>query len=507
MPDQQLPSSTPASTRQAQTPDVIPLQPSSSWWRRAWRKWQGVPPRYGLVILGSGLLMFAGSNRVIGATAGLIKPQVVLVVLASIAGLLSLIMAASSPFRAPPIWYRCYRWARYPIYTCGLYLILGTFVTFAGTLSLALQPTASQVYHNDVLSFTYVNAELVLSGRNPYTSDTAFRVALEQYPQALPSPLRRGILANLHDPPGADVVDRLRKLYIASPQATHGALDPRTLHSYPALSFLLYVPFLWAGVPNILLLNLLICAGVLVWIAWQAPAAWRLAALFSAGTGFCIVYSLPVDTEIVCIALLLAAWHLRERKWLAPVLLGLACAFKQYSWLFVPFIILEIWMTQGSRTALRWLGVVLAMFLLPNLPFIIMSPHAWLQSLFLPVSEPLFPQGIGIMSLSLGHLLPYGPPELYSVLEVLAFGGLVLLQLRYHRQLGGAVLLLAVIPLFFAFRSPPNYFAFVPWLALYAASSVYALRAGGQKFDQRGKGKVPEQTIACSGTPGHTQYS
>jgi uncharacterized membrane protein len=255
------------------------------------------------------------------------------------------------------------------------------------------------------------------------------------------------------------------------------------------------VPFLWAGVPNILLLNLLISVGALVWIAWQAPAAWRLAALFCAGTGFCIVYSLPVDTEIVCIALLLAAWHLRERAWVAPVLLGLACAFKQYSWLFVPFIILDIWLTQGGRAALRWLGVGLAAFLLPNLPFIILSPSAWLRSLFLPVSEPLFPQGIGIMSLSLGHLLPYGPPALYSTLEVLAFAGLLWLQLRYHRQLGDAVLLLAVVPLFFAFRSPPNYFAFVPWLALYATNRIYAGR------------KVPEQTIAYSGTPGHTQYS
>jgi hypothetical protein len=507
MPEQHIPLSTQASKRQALTADVLPLQPSSSWWRRAWRKWQGAPTRYGLVIMGGGLLMFAGSNRVIGATAGLIKPQVVLVVLASIAGLVSLIIAASSPFRAPQTWYRHYRWVRYPIYTCGLYLILGTFVTFTGTLSLALQPTASQVYHNDVLSFTHINAELVLSGRNPYTTDSAFRVALERYPLALPSPLRGGILGTGYEPPSLNEIDMLRKLYIASPQATRGALDPRTLHSYPALSFLLYVPFLWAGLPNILLLNLLICVGVLVWIAWQAPSAWRLAALFAAGTGFCIVYSLPVDTEIACIALLLAAWHLRERKWLAPVLLGLACAFKQYSWLFIPFIILEIWLTQGGRAALRWLGVVLAVFLLPNLPFIIMSPAAWLKSLFLPVSEPLFPQGIGIMTLSLGHLLPFGPPELYSTLEVLAFGGLLLLQLRYHRQLGDAVLLLAVVPLFFAFRSPPNYFAFVPWLALYAANRVYALRAGGQEKDQRAKGKVPEQIIACSGTPGQTQYS
>jgi hypothetical protein len=188
--------------------------------------------------------MFAGSNRVIGATAGLIKPQVVLVLLATLIGVVSLIIAASSSFHAPQIWYRHYRWVRYPLYTCGLFLILGTFVTFTGTLGLALQPTASLVYHNDVLSFTHVNADLVLAGRNPYTTDSAFAVALKEYPLALPSPLRRGILGPGYDSPSLYEINVLRRLYIASPGETRGALDPQTLHSYPALSFLLYVPFI-----------------------------------------------------------------------------------------------------------------------------------------------------------------------------------------------------------------------------------------------------------------------
>jgi hypothetical protein len=453
--------------------DALPV-PSGSWWRRRWQGWQSLPPRYGLIILGGGLLMFAGSNRVTQATAGVVKPQEVVVVLAAIAGLLSLI-AASAPFSAPRIWYRHYRWARYPIYCAGLFLMLGTFVTFEGTLSLSLSP-AAQVYQNDVLSFTHINSGLVLAARNPYTSDAAFITALEQYPQAAPTPLRRGVFGTGYDYPSFNKVKAIQKLYLADPQATHGGLDPRTLHSYPAFSFLFYVPFIWAGLPNILLLDLLVCWGVLVWITVQAPPAWRLGALFVAGTAFCIVYSLPVDTEIVCIAWLLASWHLRRGKWLAPVFLGLACAFKQYSWFFVPFFILEIWLTQGGRATVRWLGLVLAAFLLPNLPYLVTSPAAWAASLVLPVTDPLFPQGIGIMSLSLGHLLPYGPPWLYSALELLAGGVMLWLQLRYHRQLGDAVLLLALVPFIFAFRSPPNYFAFAPWIALYAANCIYSAR-------------------------------
>jgi len=224
-------------------------------------------------------------------------------------------------------------------------------------------------------------------------------------------------------------------------------------------------------------LSLLICLGVLIWVAWQAPQHLRLAALFTASAAFCIVYSLPVDTEIVCIALLLGGWHQRRRVWIGPVLLGLACAFKQYSWFFVPFFILDIWLAQGGRATLRWCIVTAAAFLLPNIPYLIMSPGPWLHSLTLPMSEPLFPQGIGIMTLSLGHLVPYLPPLFYSICELLAIvivlAVVLWLQIRRHFPLGDALLIIALVPLLFAFRSPPNYFAFAPWLALYAANRIY----------------------------------
>jgi len=55
------------------------------------------------------------------------------------------------------------------------------------------------------------------------------------------------------------------------------------------------------------------------------------------------------------------------------------------------------------------------------------------------------------------------------------------LQIRYRALIGDAVLLLALVPLLFAFRPPPNYFAFAPWLALYAANRIYALRVKGDR--------------------------
>ena len=75
---------------------------------------------------------------------------------------------------------------------------------------------------------------------------------------------------------------------------------------------------------------------------------------------------------------------------------------------------------------------------------------------------------MGLIALSLGHLLPYGPPALYALLEVAALGVTLIAAIRWRMHLGAGVLVLALLPLFFAFRSIPSYFAFAPWLALYA---------------------------------------
>jgi uncharacterized membrane protein len=117
--------------------------------------------------------------------------------------------------------------------------------------------------------------------------------------------------------------------------------------------------------------------------------------------------------------------------------------------------------------------VALGAFLVPNLPYIIASPQAWFASLWLPMSGRLFAWGSGIIALPIGHLVPYGWPFLYTVVELGVMVALVWLYARNRPAIGDGALTLALVPLFFAFRSLPGYFAFLPWLALYAANRHY----------------------------------
>lgn len=347
-------------------------------------------------------------------------------------------------------------------------LALMTFLLSMGFLNTALFQSTARAYWNDVISFNAANAQAVLAGRNPYTDDANFVATLIRYPQAPATPMQGPIFGYGYSYPFLSHVFAIDKAYMRDPAAYAAAFDPATLHSYPALSFLLYTPLVALG-QDILWLHLLAYAALFAWLVMMAPRPQRGWVALAAGAALTIPLStLMLDTEIICLVFLFVAWRYRDRRWLSALALGLGCAFKQYCWLFAPFLLVDALVRYGWREALRRAVIAGAAFLAPNLPFIALNPGAWLASVFLPVTGKLFPQGMGLVALSLGRFLPGWPPLFYAVAELLAFAGALWLFVRYWRELHESALLLALAPLAFAFRSPANYFAVAPWLALYA---------------------------------------
>ncbi len=445
------------------------------------------PPRYTLIALGSALLAFEGYNfsgfglSVSGWGAARMALDAALG--------LALLLVACLPSGALARWRwfvllkRTY-WRLRALAVIGL-LALVTLSSLAllGVAYEALILPPSQAYVTDTLAFTDENARLTLSGKNPYdpaTSDRAFVQALQRFPHVVPTPLRRGALAHQQGYPSHALVDALKRRYLrwetarvvghtTSPDPTGGAFDPQTTHSYPALSFLLYAPLLWAGAPGVLPFSLAVYLALLVWLTSRAPVGMRFWAGITALAALPLtLLSLLADVEVVCLGFLLVAWRLRDSPrygWLSGVFLGLGCAFRQYCWLFAPFYLLDALLTSGWRVALKRAGITLAAFLASNLPYLITSPRAWFTSLWLPLSEPLFAHGVGLVA-----LFPSAPPFVFGVSEALAMVGALTAYVRWHITLRQAGLLLALLPLFFAFRSLPNYFAIAPWLALYAVN-------------------------------------
>lgn len=400
-----------------------------------------------------------------------------------------------APGQAPWRRWEQARWPQPARIVATILMLLATTVTFLllmGFLNAVLFSPTSHVYWNDVISFNSANAQAVLQGRNPYTDDANFLPTLIRYQQAPPTPMQGPVFGYGYNYPLQPHVFAVDKAYLRDPAAYAGAFDPATLHSYPALSFLLYIPLVALGM-NVLWLHLLAYAALFVWLISLAPRGERgWVALAAAAAVSIPLRTLMLDTEVICLIFLLVAWQYRDRRWVSAVALGLGCAFKQYCWLFAPFILVDAWLRYGWREAVKRALIVAGAFLLPNLPYLLINPRAWVASVFLPVTGALFPQGMGLVALSLGRFLPGWPPLFYAGAELLAFAGVLWLFIRYHAALHESALLLALAPFFFAFRSPANYFAVIPWLALYALLTLARQRAAAREQEQEaGVGVAP----------------
>jgi uncharacterized membrane protein len=182
---------------------------------------------------------------------------------------------------------------------------------------------------------------------------------------------------------------------------------------------------------------------------------------------------------------------------LSALLLGMACAIMQLAWIAAPFYLVWVWRAHGRAEAVRRGAAALAAFLVINLPWIIASPGAWLSSLLLPMSLPLLPDGSGVIGLSLTGILPLAPSWVYSLLELAALAGGLLWYWRAWPRYPLAGLILPLVPLFFAWRSPERYFELLPILALLAA--VLTIRMASARVEA--EGEAQQAAPAVSGAP------
>ena len=354
-------------------------------------------------------------------------------------------------------------------------LALCTLITLAIAANLITSAGDTRIYDSDAAAFNQYNAALVLKGRNPYTADAAFWDALKQFPSVGATPLRAGRYANITYGPSFKQVVADTQYEQAHPQARGPEYSPLSLHSYPALAFLAYVPGVWAGLPTTFFTSLLFLLAFFLAAGWGAapelrPALW----LLLPASSLLVFWTLRGSFEVVALLPTLLAWRLLHRRWLSPILLGLACAVKQLIWPLVPLYLILIWKREGPKAALIWLAVALGAFLVPNLPFILPSPGAWARSMLLPVALPIFPSGVGLVGLARGGILPLLPPAVYALLELAALVALALWLARTQRTFPPeAVLILGLLPFALSWHSLFTYFMASPVLAIAGALSAH----------------------------------
>ncbi|MGH2842414.1 MAG: hypothetical protein ACRDKL_02345, partial [Solirubrobacteraceae bacterium] len=225
----------------------------------------------------------------------------------------------------------------------------------------AIQVHNSPQYGTDELAFDQYAAQLASHGANPYVhlmhaAFPMFRVSPNGYTYTL----------------GGHKVLQL---------------------SYPALSFLVYVPFLLIGWSTEVAAAVNVGAWALTMLLLFAflPRSTRPIAIVIGAISVYIAYAVGGVTDALYVPLLLIAayrWDdFGRRRWsyVAPVALGLALAIKQTPWPLLPFLVGALAYDEYDRSgdvmaALRrgrgYLCVALCAFIIPNLPYFVAAPGA-----------------------------------------------------------------------------------------------------------------------------------
>ncbi|HEY6407010.1 MAG TPA: hypothetical protein VIY29_06050, partial [Ktedonobacteraceae bacterium] len=199
---------------------------------------------------------------------------------------------------------------------------------------------------------------------------------------------------------------------------------------------------------------------VLIGIAWKVARPEMRIWVLLLGIANVSMWSSTVgaNLDIFSTLLIVLVWLLRDKRWSSAILFGLALASKQIAWFFIPFYLIMVLRHYGWKECMYRLAIAGSIGLAINLPFILWNPQAFIAGLLAPVADPMFPMGVGIVNLSVTHLFPFFPKWAYTAMEGAAMLASLVWYWRICKKIPEAAMLLAVLPLFFAWRSLPSYF-------------------------------------------------
>jgi hypothetical protein len=341
---------------------------------------------------------------------------------------------------------------------------IGVHLVNAGVVKdNALAKTLTEGFtYNDATALDQQASQTLLKGENPYTESNVISAAEEfNVPTEYLTPLKQGAFEDVFPYPSEE---QMNEALSKAKTSTGTPVEFESKVSYPAGSFLFQAPFVALGLKDTRWFYLLCAIAMVAVIFWKAPKSLRPLVLIAFITNLALWNLIGTgQTDTFYLLFILLGWVFRKQLWLSALFMGLAATTKQIAWLFILFYLVLILREVGWKRAFQSFGVIALTFIVTNMPFIFSAPQAWMQGVLAPVLDPMFPKGAGIVAFSVAGILPPNS-LLFTLMEV---GVLILALVWYYfncRKYPQAGLLLAVLPLFFAWRSFSAYFYFASLL-------------------------------------------
>ncbi|MFC2000530.1 hypothetical protein ACFLXE_07260 [Chloroflexota bacterium] len=340
----------------------------------------------------------------------------------------------------------------------GIHLV-NTGVVAKEELPVDLAKATERFRYNDATALGHQASEELLNGENPYANANMVAVLEEmELPAEAVTPLKQGDFTEVFPFPTEAQLDEVVSEAKASNNTQPVEFESKI--SYPAGSFLFHTPFIALGLQDLRIFYLLCAIAIGAIIFWRAPSQLRplvVAAFLASLVLWNLVATGTNDTLYVLF--ILVGWMLRSRLWLAALFMGLAASTKQVAWFYILFYLILVLRETGWRPVFQSAVGIVTVFLAVNLPFILGAPQHWLEGVLGPMADPLFPKGVGLVTLSVAGILPQNA-LLFVILEIVVLISAAIWYYRTGYRYPQVGLLLAVLPLFFAWRSFSFYLYF-----------------------------------------------
>ncbi|GAC1467977.1 MAG: hypothetical protein PVSMB7_15270 [Chloroflexota bacterium] len=347
--------------------------------------------------------------------------------------------------------------------------ILSIIGLWEGTLGLRAMVHGTP-YGNDGAVMDLYAAQQVRHGHDPYLkTNIVSALAAINAPATTTTPLMDGQFRGVRVYPSDGAVQQAfySDLHYRSAKGVPTPAEFESKYNYPSGSFLFILPFVWAGLHDMRFLYLLALVGMGAYLWKRMLRALRpLIPFLIVGDVPLVILTTNGQPDPLYGLFLLIGFAEWPALWISPLAMGLAIGTKQLAWFFVPLYLALILTKFGWRQAARRAAIMGTVFLLLNGPFILQSPSGYVSSIAGPMTDPMFPLGIGIIALFVGNVFPLLPKIAFTVAELIAWGGATVASVRWRLLVPASAAALGALPLFFAWRSLINYFYLVPLLTL-----------------------------------------
>jgi hypothetical protein len=346
-------------------------------------------------------------------------------------------------------------------------LFLAPLFQNSGNFAILLDQMRHGFQYNDGTALGQQATENLLEGENPYAHSNLVEAMLK-YNGSFDrvTPLRAGRLSDVFPYP---TQHQIKQVWDTSIQDTSQIPPELESHMcYPAGFFLLPAPFIAAGITDIRIVYVIFVLAGVGFALWRIPKKnWLIFTAFA-------VISLELwnsladgETGSIVFPFLLAAWiTMGKNRWISAVAMAVAVATKQTAWFFLPFYLILLWRKVGLKPVVFSTVIIGGVFIATNAYFFAQDPGLWFQSILSPMTDPMFPLGVGLISFVRSGMVNIQISLPFTIIEAIVFFAVLFWYARNCSRYPYAGPLISLLPLFFAWRSLWSYFFYVPIITL-----------------------------------------